>query len=170
MKTLKEIHEGFFNEGFFNNVGSMSPSLWLSKFKYTKPFTYNIYLGDQWAKEYLYKIDGSKLILIHDNDKYVFDFAKSLLWMNFVKFCDPADEYFFTFYPDSGRPQFKLWREKRFEEYPTVYIKFNENLSVFEMKIFNKELLEIDDQLYKSKGYTPEGYIFNRALIKYFIG
>ena len=44
MKTLKEIRGGF-----FSNVGSMSPSLWLSKLKYEKPD--NIFWGDQWAKE-----------------------------------------------------------------------------------------------------------------------
>ena len=32
MRNLREICEGF-----FSNVGSMSPSLWLSKLKYEKP-------------------------------------------------------------------------------------------------------------------------------------
>lgn len=170
MKTLKEIREGFFNEGFFNNVGSMSPSLWLSKLKYAKPFTYNKYLGEQWAKEYLYKIDGSKLILMHDNDKYVFDFAKSLLWMNFVKFCDPADEYIFTFSPAHGQIHFTLHSKKRWETGPAVYIDFNKDMSTYQMRIKNTKELGIDEKLYKSKGYTTEGYIFNRELIKYFIG
>ena len=168
MKTLKEIHEGFFNEGFFNNVGSMSPSLWLSKLKYEKPD--NIFWGDQWAKEYLYKIDGSKLILMHDNNKYVFDFAKGLLWMNFVKFCDPADEYFFTFEPAHGQIHFMLCSRKRWEMGPAVFIYFHENMKVLEMKIINKELLGIDDKLYKSKGGDMMGYIRNSESIKYFIG
>lgn len=163
MKTLKEIREGF-----FDNVGSMSPSLWLSKLKYEKPD--NTFWGYRWAKEYRYKIDGSKLILIHDNNECVFDFAKGLLWMNFIKFCDPSDEYVFTFEPAHGRINFKLWSEKRSEDCPAVYINFDKNMSVFEMKIFNKELLGIDDKFYKSKGYTPSGYIFNHGLIKYFIG
>ena len=47
---------------------------------------------------------------------------------------------------------------------------FDENMKVLEMKIINKELLEIDDKLYKSKGCDMLGYIYNRVLIKYFIG
>ena len=43
-------------------------------------------------------------------------------------------------------------------------------MKVLEMKIINKELLGIDDKLYKSKGCDMMGYIYNRALIKYFIG
>ena len=39
------------------------------------------------------------------------------------------------------------------------------------MKIFNKELLGIDDKLYKSgKGYTADGVVHDPELIKYFIG
>ena len=163
MKTLKEIREGF-----FSNVGSAGPSIWLSKLKYTKPD--NTFWGDQWAKEYRYKIDGSKLILMHDNDKYVFDFAKSLLWTSFVKFCDPTDEYIFTFEPAHGQIWFKLWSEKRWLTCPAVYIDFNKDMSIYQMKIRNTKELGIDDKLYKSKGYTTEGYIFNRELIKYFIG
>ena len=155
-------------EGFFSNVGSMSPSLWLSKLKYIKPN--NQFWADQWTKGYSYKIAGSKLILMHDNDKYVFDFAKGLLWMNFVKFCDPADEYIFTFEPAHGQIWFKLWSRKRWEACPAVYIDFNKDMSIYQMKIKNTKELGIDDKLYKSKGYTTEGYIFNRALIKYFIG
>ena len=109
MKTLKEIREGFFNEGFFNNVGSTKSALWLSKLKCANPDD----KGSQWTKEYIYEIDGSKLILIHDNDKYVFDFAKGLLWASFVKFCDPSDEYIFTFEPNHGQIWFKLVSKKK---------------------------------------------------------
>ena len=156
------------NEGFFSNIGSMSPSLWLSKLKYMKPD--NQFWGDQWAKEYRYKIDGSKLILMHDNDKYVFDFAKSLLWMNFVKFCDPTDKYVFTFEPAHGQIHFMLCSRKRWETGPAAFIYFNENMKVLEMKIINNELLGIDDKLYKSKGCDMMGYIRNSESIKYFIG
>lgn len=155
-------------EGFFSNVGSMSPSLWLSKLKYAK--SYNQFWADRWAKEYSYKIAGSKLTLMHDNDKYVFDFAKGLLWTSLVKFCDPSDEYIFTFEPAHGQILFMLRSRKRWETGPVIFINFNKNMSVYEMKITNKEILGIDDKLYKSKGYTTEGYIFNRELIKYFIG
>ena len=161
MKTLKEICEGF-----FNNVGSASPSIWLSKLKRTKTHLWK----DQWAKEYLYKIDGSKLILIHDDDKCVFDFEKGLLWASFVKFCDPADEYIFTFTPAHGQIHFTLHSKKRWETGPAVYIDFNKDMSIYQMRIKNTKELGIDDKLYKSKGYTTEGYIFNRELIKYFIG
>lgn len=163
MKTLKEIREGF-----FSNIGSAGPSIWLSKLKYMKPD--NTFWGDQWAKEYRYKIAGSKLILMHDNDKYVFDFAKGLLWMNFVKFCDPADEYIFTFAPAHGQIHFTLHSKKRWETGPAVYIDFNKDMSTYQMRIKNTKELGIDEKLYKSKGYTTEGYIFNRELIKYFIG
>ena len=161
MKTLKEIHEGF-----FSNVGSAGPSIWLSKLKFANPDNARY----QWAKEYSYKINGSKLILVHNNDKYVFDFAKGLLWMNFVKFCDPADEYIFTFEPAHGQIWFMLRSKKRWEACPAVFIDFNKDMSIYQMKIKNTKELGIDDKLYKSKGYTTEGYIFNRELIKYFIG
>ena len=158
MKTLKEIHEGF-----FDNVGSMSPTLWLSKLKYTKLH------GSRLTKEYLYKIDGPKLILMHDNDKCVFDFAKGLLWTSFVKFCDPSDEYIFTFEPAYGQIWFKLWSRKGSVNRPSVYITFNKDMSVYQMSIDNKELLGIDDKFYKSKGYTAGEYINDRELIKYII-
>lgn len=166
MKTLKEICEGFFNEGFFNNVGSTKSALWLSKLKCAN-------LDDVrclWTKEYLYEIDGSKLILIHDNDKCIFDFAKGLLWTSFVKFCDPADEYVFTFEPYHGQIWFKLVSKKRLGSRPAVFIYFDMNLNVYKMKIFNKELLGIDDKLYKSgEGYTADGVVHDPELIKYFI-
>ena len=159
MKTLKEICEGF-----FNNVGSANPSIWLSKLKRTKTHLWK----DQWAKEYLYKIDGSKLILIHDDDKCVFDFAKGLLWTGFVKFCDPADEYIFVFEPYYDQIRFRLWSKKRSDS-PAVYINFDRNMSVFEMKILNRSTLGIDEKLYRCKGCDMNEYISNRALIKYFI-
>ena len=162
MKTLKEIREGF-----FSNIGSAGPAIWLSKLKFANPDNARY----QWAKEYSYKINGSKLILVHNNDKYVFDFAKSLLWMNFVKFCDPSDEYVFTFEPNYGQIWFKLVSKKRLGRGPAVFIYFDMNLNVYKMKIFNKELLGIDDKLYKSgKGYTADGVVHDPELIKYFIG
>ena len=163
---MKNITDKIY-EGFFSNVGSMSPSLWLSKLKYMK--LDNTFRGDQWAKEYRYKIDGSKLILMYDDNECVFDFAKGLLWTSLVKFCDPSDEYIFTFESAHGRIYFMLRSGKRLGG-PAVIINFNEKMKVLEMKIFNKELLGIDDKLYKSKGCTAGEYITNRALIKYFIG
>ena len=160
MKTLKEICEGF-----FNNVGSVSPSIWLSKLKRTKTKLWK----DQWAKEYLYKIDGFKLILIHDDDKYVFDFEKGLLWACFVKYCDPADEYVFVFEPYYEQIRFRLWSKKRPDGSPIVYINFDRNMSAYEMKISNRSILGIDEKLYRCKGYDMSQYISNRALIKYFI-
>ena len=151
-------------EGFFSNVGSVSPSIWLSKLKRTKTKLWK----DQWAKEYLYKIDGSKLILIHDDDKYVFDFEKGLLWTCFVKFCDPADEYVFVFEPYYEQIRFRLWSKKRSDS-PAVYINFDRNMSVFEMKILNRSILGIDEKLYRCKGCDMNEYISNHALIKYFI-
>ena len=53
---------------------------------------------------------------------------------------------------------------------PAVFIYFHENMKVLEMKIINKELLGIDDKLYKSKGGDMMGYIRNSESIKYFIG
>ena len=167
MKTLKEIREGFFNEEFFNNVGSTKSALWLSKLKCANPDD----KGSQWIKEYLYEIDGSKLILIHDNDKYIFDFAKGLLWASLVKFCDASDEYIFTFEPNHIQILFKLVSKKRLGRGPAVFIYFDMNLKVYKMKIFNKELLGIDDKLYKSgEGYTADEVVHDPELIKYFIG
>lgn len=163
---MKNITDKMY-EGFFSNVGTMSPALWLSKLKYMKPDTQ--FWEDRWNKKHLCKIDGSKLILMYDDNECVFDFAKGLLWTSFVKFCDPADEYVFIFEPDYGRIYFKLRSKKRLG-LPAVFICFDENMKIFDMKIFNKELLGIDDKLYKSKGCDAAGYIYNRALIKYFIG
>lgn len=159
MKTLKEIREGF-----FDNIGSVSPSIWLNKLKRTKSKLWK----DQWAKEYRYKINGPKLTLIHDDDKYVFDFTKGLLWISLVKFCDLADEYVFTFEPYYGQIRFRLWSKARLDS-PAVYINFNRNMIADEMKIFNRAILGIDEKLYRCKGCDMNEYISNRALIKYFI-
>ena len=160
---MKNITDKIY-EGFFSNIGSMSPSLWLSKLRYMK------FHGGRWTEEYRYKIDGPKLILMHNDSECVFDFTKGLLWTSLVKFCDPSDEYVFTFQPAYGQIWFKLWSSKRSLNNPSVFITFNKDMSVYEMSIDNKELLGIDDKLYKSKGYIAGEYINDRELIKYFIG
>lgn len=167
MKSLSNIIEGF-----FDNIGTSSPASWVKNIEYKTPD--NMFHGERWAKEYTYKKSGAKLTLMYNGYRFVIDFEKGMLWERLVKYCNPND-YAFRFEPSGGDIHFRLWNKKQRQNEPSVHIIFHKNLEIYEMKIEHREMLDIDDKFYKSKGYCTGGfntgeYIQNKEMIKTFVG